>query len=180
MVVSFEEYNLLPKKAATKNLVSGKMYYIQDTKRRAQKYITVYIGKYRDTENNFYMFTDVEYVVAPSGTSGKPHGFSSKGNKFMEVISVSPTKTDIRRKNSNLQELNDFIVEKQYEPHDKPPKISFFGVGYRKTKKNFSKLKKNKSSRSSRSSRSSNSSRSSSSRKKRNTMTRSKSISKSK
>lgn len=163
--ISFAEFQKLPKKNPTKNLSSGKKYYIEGTSRRDVKLKTVYIGTYRDNSNGYNNFDEVEYVVAPFGVSGKPSGFNAtSGHKFMEVEDFNPTELDYKNKNRTLTELHEFINAKKAEPHDtddSTPPLSFIGEDYRKAKHTFhNKLRSSRSR-----SRSRSSSRSSSSKK---------------
>lgn len=155
--VSFEEFSKLPKKKATKNLIPGKQYYIQDAyiqgARKEQNYrkTTVFTGtfvKKYDSDINgdikkMCEFKDVQFLVAPFGapfgTGGRPQGFNEKKHTFMEIIRTTPTESDILNKRGNLDELQTFISEKKGEPHDEIPSVSFFGKDYRKAKKRFKK-----------------------------------------
>jgi hypothetical protein len=139
MPISFAEYKELPKKEVKKNkLEPGKKYYIQDTTRKLDKYKTVYKGIFIEKRGDSNIFSDVEFVVAPFGTIGKPFGFNAKsGNKFLEIIDFNPTELDFKNKNKTLEELHEFINEKKAEPHDTTPPISFMGEDYRKAKHTF-------------------------------------------
>lgn len=140
MPITFSEFKELPKKEINKkyNLIPGKKYYIQDTSRKLDKYKTVFTGSYTHQKNGSNYFDDVEFLVAPFGAVGKPHGFNAKtGSKFMEVIDFNPTELDFKNKNKTITELHEFIHEKKAEPHDKTPNISFMGEDYRKAKSTF-------------------------------------------
>jgi hypothetical protein len=138
MTISFAEFEKLPKKNPIKTLTPGKKYYIEDTSRRNVNLKTVFIGIYTHHANGYNNFDEVEYVVAPFGVSGKPHGFNAKsGHKFMEAIDFNPTELDFKNKNRTISELHEFIHTKKAEPHDSTPPISFMGEDYRKAKHTF-------------------------------------------
>jgi hypothetical protein len=119
-------------------LQPGKKYYIQDTRRRSENFITVYKGTFTQKKGNKNEFSDVEFVVNPFNDVGKPFGFNNKrGFKFMEVGDFEPTEFEKHNKRTTINELNQFINEKKAEPHDKTPTISFFGKDYRKATKRF-------------------------------------------
>lgn len=152
MPISFSEFKELPKKEVNKkyNLIPGKKYYIQDTKRKNDNLKTVFVGSYTHQTNGTNYFDNVEFLVAPFGAVGKPIGFNAKsGSKFMEIIDFNPTELDFKNKNKTLTELHEFIHEKKAEPHDKTPTISFMGEDYRKAKSSFYNKPRSKSSRSS-------------------------------
>lgn len=148
IVITFEEFSKLPKKKATKNLIAGNQYYIQDARtEKNYKYTTVFTGTFVKKDDSdiggdikkMCYFKDVKFIVAPFGTAGKPCGFSEKKHTFMEIIRTTPTESDISNKRGNLDELHSFISEKKGEPHDDIPAISFFGKDYRKAKQRFKK-----------------------------------------
>jgi len=91
MTITFSEYEKLPKSLINKNkedLIPGKKYYIEDTKRKDKNLKAVYIGIFKHKSNGMNIFENVSYVVSPYGyTTGVPHGFDAKsGTKFFEVI----------------------------------------------------------------------------------------------
>ena len=140
MTISFEEFEELPKlDADKKNLQPGKQYYIQDTSRRLKHLIKVYKGTFSEKKGDFNHFSNVEIVVNPEPhDTAKSFGFSNKsGFRFMEVIDFNPTELEINNKRTTMNELNEFIMEKKLEPHDKTPPISFMGQDYRSAKKHF-------------------------------------------
>jgi hypothetical protein len=148
MTISFEEFEELAKlDADKKNLQPGKQYYIQDTSRRLKHLIKVYKGIFSEKKGDFNHFSNVEIVVNPvPHDTAKPFGFSNKsGFRFMEVIDFNPTELEINNKRTTMNELNEFIMEKKLEPHDKTPPISFMGQDYRTTRNKFYKRTGNKS-----------------------------------
>ena len=135
MAITFAEFKELPKKNADRNnLEPGKKYYIQDTSRRSERTITVYIGTFLEKRNDFNNFSDVEFVVAPYGISGKPFGFNSRsGFKFMEVVDFNPS------------DLSSQSIDSDYNARGKSKKIlrkSSKGRKSSKSKKNKRSIRK--------------------------------------
>jgi len=145
--ITYDEFLKLPMGIRTKDLIPGIKYYIRNGVRRTKKQIDVYLGVFRneDQDDKIFYFDDVKQIVKPIGTS-KASGFGRSGWIYTEALPTSPTEEDREKKNLTIKELNDFIQEKRAEPHDEPPSVSFAGEDYREAKKTF----KNKSKRLSR------------------------------
>lgn len=77
-----------PKKVES-NFIPDVEYYIEDTRRRANRYKAVYKGTFVKTKtfrgDVYVYFDNVKQLVAPFGVIATPSGFRSKGHRFIEV-----------------------------------------------------------------------------------------------
>jgi len=144
--ITIAEFNKLPKKAISSGryLEAGKLYYIRDLRNKLNP---VFIGRYLApvkylNDNSVlynYRFEDVKYLVNPSKYNQNPSTTFGNVPQYFEVLDPTPTKTDIKNKNSMMNELNDFIHVKKAEPYDNTPNISFMGKDYRQKRRKFYK-----------------------------------------
>ena len=80
-LISFEEFSKLSKKKPTEKLIPGKHYYIQDDRieqnSNIYRHTTVWTGTYvkKNDDRDMFYFKNVEPLVDPFGSAGKPHGF---------------------------------------------------------------------------------------------------------
>lgn len=90
--ITFAKFKEMPKREVNKTqLEPGKQYYIQDTSRKLEHLITVYKGTFTKMSGDMNNFSNVEFVVNPFESAGKPFGFSNKkGFKFFEVSDFEP------------------------------------------------------------------------------------------
>jgi len=96
--ITFAEFKDIPKREVNKQqLQPGKQYYIQETTRKLEKFITVYKGTFSEKKGDMNNFTNVEFVVNPFKNGGKPFGFSNKkGFKFLEVTDFEPAVSELK------------------------------------------------------------------------------------
>jgi len=105
MPISFVEFKELPKKEVIdkNDLKPLKKYYIQGTSRRDDNQKTVFTGVFtHQSKDGYNNFKNVEFLVNPFNSVGKPHGFNAKkGHKFMEVTGNTSPKSRTSSKSRN-------------------------------------------------------------------------------
>lgn len=147
--ITIDQFEKIPKKLiANKKLEKGKIYYIEDN-RRKKNYREVYQGMYNPSSNKddeqILTFKHVSILVAPFGENVARSGYTKKSNKFYEATSI-PGTADHSRFKDNIKDMDDFINNQRAAPVEEGETlISFIGKDYRKSKKNFETMANNAS-----------------------------------
>ena len=145
-IISYEEFkNITKKNIRGKDLKKNNLYYIDFINDNDH---TIYSGiverhieRSNPTLSNSVEFKNVNIVTHtnPYYISTPNFSMSASENednelKFYEL--VEPLAQDLENKKNNIQDLNQFILEKKAEPVN-DSNVSFIGEDYRESRRNF-------------------------------------------